>query len=313
MRTVGRNVLGPGLIVLVGLVAGCRDSSRAGLKSTASSPPGAAGIGSAGSSRADYAEQRQQFRTKLLRRGPSPQPGEPLETPFGAQRITYRSGDLTLTAFVDPPPADGRKRPAVLFLHGGFAFGAEDWEMPQPFRAAGYVVMVPVLRGENGQPGAFSAFYDEVDDVVGAAEALAGLPYVDPARIFLSGHSAGGTLALLATMTSKRFRAATSLSGSPDLMNVVREQPELVVFDASNPRELELRSAVVYAGSFQCPVRMYYGSMEFWAADPSARTAALARQRGLDVEAVMVPGDHFSSVPPAIAKSIEFFGKHGSM
>jgi hypothetical protein len=70
--------------------------------------------------------------------------------------------------------------------------------MPQPFRAAGYAVMGPVLCGENGQSDAFGAFGDE-GDIVGAAEA------------------------------------------------------------------------------------------------------------------VMVPGDHFASVPPAIAKSIGSFGKHGSM
>lgn len=296
------------VVAFVGLVAaGCGDRSRSGLTP---GPPAAGGVpqaAPAAPSQQDYAEARKPFRTRLLRRGPPPQKADPLQTPPGAQRITYRSGDLALAAFVDPPPADGRKRPAVLFLHGGFAFGAEDWDMPRPFRSAGYVVMVPVLRGENGQPGAFSAFYDEVDDVLAAADALAGVPYVDSSRLYVCGHSAGGTLALLAAMTSKRFRAAASLSGSPDMMNVVREQPELVVFDASNPQELTLRSAVMYAGSFKCPVRMYYGSTEFWAADPSKRTAALARQRGLDVEAIMVPGDHFTSVPPAIAKSIEFF------
>ena len=46
------------------------------------------------------------------------------------------------------------------------------------------------LRGENGQPGAFSMFYDEVEDVLAAAEYLAKLPDVDPARVFVSGHSA---------------------------------------------------------------------------------------------------------------------------
>ena len=57
-------------------------------------------------------------------------------------------------------------------------------------------------------------FYDEVDDVLAAAEALADLPEVDSGHLYLAGHSAGGTLALLAAMSSQRFRAAASLSGA---------------------------------------------------------------------------------------------------
>lgn len=128
----------------------------------------------------DYAEARKSFQTKLLQTGPSPQPvTEEARIPAGVQKIMYTSGNLQLAAYVDGPPPDGKKRPAVLFLHGGFAFGGDDLEMPQHFRDAGYVVMVPVLRGENGQPGNFTLYYDEVDDVLAAAEALAGLPYVD--------------------------------------------------------------------------------------------------------------------------------------
>ena len=75
---------------------------------------------------ADYAQARKGFHTRLARHGPAPQEWEPLRTPPGAEQIDYRSGDLVLTAFVTPYPGDGRKRPAVLFLHGGFAFGADD-------------------------------------------------------------------------------------------------------------------------------------------------------------------------------------------
>ena len=36
---------------------------------------------------------------------------------------------------------------------------------------------------------------------------LAAQPYVDPARIYLGGHSTGGTLALLVAECSETFRA----------------------------------------------------------------------------------------------------------
>ncbi|MFI5455881.1 MAG: alpha/beta hydrolase family protein [Isosphaerales bacterium] len=255
----------------------------------------------------DFARARKGFKTKLVRQGPSPQPGNSLQTPSGATEIDYRSGDLILTAFVTPDPGDDRRHPAVLFLHGGFAFGGDDWDMPQPYRDAGYVVMIPILRGENGRPGSYTMFYDEVDDVLGAADCLASLPYVDAKRIFVSGHSAGGTLAMLAAMASDRFRAAVSLSGSPDQKANAESQPILISFDRSDPREFQLRSPVAYATSFKCAMRMYFGNQEGWAVVPTQRTATLAKRNGLDVDAIEVSGDHFSSVPEAIRLSIEFF------
>lgn len=255
----------------------------------------------------DYAEARKDFSTKLLRSGPSPQPGEPLATPPGAEAIDYRSGDLTLRAFVTPDPGDGKKRPAVLFLHGGFAFGGDDWEMPRPFRDAGYVVMVPILRGENGQPGTFTLFYDEVGDVLAAAEALARLPHVDPTRLFIAGHSSGGTLTLLSAMAGDRFRAAASLSAGPDQVQHLAGQPELAPFDRSSIREFQMRSPVAFATSFKCPVRLYYGSEEGWARDGNRRTAMLAKKGGIDAETKVLPGDHMSSVPAGIGDAIRFF------
>ncbi len=201
---------------------------------------------------------------------------------------------------------DGTKRGAVLFLHGGFGFGVGHWEMTLPLREAGFIVMIPVLRGENGQAGDFSLFYDELDDVLAATETLASMPDVDPKNIFVEGHSVGGTLAMLAALSSHRFRAAASLSGSPDLSAYLGVSRTSAPFDIS-PTEIRLRSAVAYADSFRCPVRLYCGEDEFWVQGSTLRTAILARQAGLDVEAVEVPGDHFSSIAEAMRKSIVFF------
>src|SRR5262249_38740502 len=149
-------------------------------------------------------------------------------------------------AWVSQPDDPARKQPAVLFLHGGFAFGyPDDWDASKPYRDAGFVVMTPMFRGENGQAGSFSFLYDEVDDALAAAERLSKLPYVDGNRIFIAGPSAGGTVALLAAMTSNRFRAAASFSATPDQVvfcqharNAARDIP----FDIKNVRELEMRS-----------------------------------------------------------------------
>jgi len=120
----------------------------------------------------DYSQARTRFRTKLTRRGPSPQPFESVKPPSGATEVEYRSGELRLRAWLSHPKDETQKHAAVLFLHGGFAFGTADWEVNQPYRDAGYVVFTPMLRGENGQPGAYSFYYDEVADVLAAADYL---------------------------------------------------------------------------------------------------------------------------------------------
>jgi dipeptidyl aminopeptidase/acylaminoacyl peptidase len=256
----------------------------------------------------DYAEARKQFLTKLIRQGPSWQSWKKLTPPAGVSEVEYPSGNLRLKAWINrPTDADKRKHPAVLFIHGGFAFDETDWAMPQPYREAGFIVMTPILRGENGQVGNYTLFYDEVNDVLAAADCLAQQPGVDPEQIYVAGHSAGGTLTLLAALTSKRFKAAASFSGSPDNIQFTRSNNAQVPFDQSDIRELRMRSPVAYPSSFKCPVRLYYGTLELPFRASSERTAMLAKQHGLDVEAVSVPGEHFTEVPAAMRQSIDFF------
>lgn len=258
----------------------------------------------------DYSAAREHFHTALTHRGKSPGRFDALSTPAGATEIEFASGPLTLKAWLFVPASAAETRhPAVLFLHGGFAFGNEDWEMAKPFRDAGFVVLAPRLRAENGQQGSFSLLYDEVEDVLAAAEFLCNEPVVDPERLHLAGHSIGGTLALLASMSSDRFRSVASFSASPDQVVYcklgINEQD--IPFDRSDPTELEMRSPLAFAASFKCPVRMYYGSNEPHFHLSTQRTVEIAREHKLDVAAQRITGDHDSAVPEAMRRSIEFF------
>jgi dipeptidyl aminopeptidase/acylaminoacyl peptidase len=255
----------------------------------------------------DYADARAKFHTKLLHQGPAPQGWQPERPPPGVQEIEYVSGTLRLKAWVNQPAPAGPPKPAVLFLHGGFAFGADDWDQAKPFRDAGFISMLPTLRGENGLPGNYTMFYDEVDDVNAAADSLAKIPGVDSKRLYVAGHSAGGTLTMLAALASTRFRAAASFSGSPDQVAFVRGQEELAPFDQANPREFEMRSPLAYPRSFKCPARFYYGKADFLFRAPTEKLAELAKASGADAEAVSVPGDHFTAVEPAMRQAITFF------
>lgn len=262
----------------------------------------------------DYAEVRKHFRTKLVREGPSPQVELMPKPPEGVEAIEYPSGKLRLKAWIGGHQQRGRKLPAVLFLHGGFAFGQADWEMALPYWTSGFVVMVPMLRGENGLPGTFTFFYDEVSDVLAAADYLSRQPSVDPTRIYLAGHSAGGTLALLGAEATGRFRAVASFDGSPDqqlLYNGSASKPgahQEIVFDPKQLRELQVRSPLAYVNSLKSPARLYHSDeASFIVQLPNQRFVQLANARGLNVASVHVAGTHFSHVPAAMDQSIAFF------
>src|SRR5262249_31632135 len=139
----------------------------------------------------------------------------------------------------------------------------------------------------------------------------------------LAGHSNGGTLTLLTAMTTNRFRAAASFSGSPDqvnwnvvksnMFNYAGDQQAPIPFDEDNRKEFEMRSPLAFPGSFKCPVRLYFGNHEAYFKAVNEKLAELAKKKKLDVEAIEVPGDHITSVTfdaPAIRQCIEFFKKH---
>jgi dipeptidyl aminopeptidase/acylaminoacyl peptidase len=255
----------------------------------------------------DFVAARAAFSTRLLYRGPSPQPFDTERPPAGVHEITYASGSLRLKAWTARPVGDATV-PAVVFAHGGFAYGAEDFEMARPYLDAGFAIITPMVRGENGMPGEYSMFYGEVDDVIAAGEYMRAQPNIDQRRIFLTGHSVGGTLAMLAAQASPIFRASASFSGSPDQITFCEAWSEIVPFDTRDPAEYEMRSPLSYAKSFKAPARLYFATREIYGPDMQV-TAQSARSAGLDVEAAEVRGDHFTAVPEAIARSIAFFNQ----
>ena len=106
-----------------------------------------------------------------------------------------------MAAYASPPPADGKRHPAIIWIFGGFdnSIGEIAWQKGPAandqsaivFREAGILMMYPSLRGGNRNPGFTESFYGEVDDVLAAADYLSKLDYVDTNRIYLGGHSTG--------------------------------------------------------------------------------------------------------------------------
>lgn len=258
----------------------------------------------------DYERERRRFHTKLINKTPAPDKYEPLVAPPGADQIFYRSGyggELELVAWVSRYERTRKPRPAILFLHGGNAIGQGHWLLVKPYIDAGYVVMIPSVRGENGQKGNFSGFYDEVDDVLAASERLLHMPGVDPHRLFLAGHSIGGTLTMLAAMSTHRFRAAVPISGNPDSFAFFNRYPQDIRFDDKNPREFQMRSPVCYAHSFKCPMKVMHGSEEVHFVTRVGLLSKRAHAARVVMDVEVLPGGHNTALPAEIERSMQFF------
>lgn len=249
---------------------------------------------------------RQGFTTNLVRPDKS---GEPPDLPpAGTLLLTSYQGPLgSMAAYVSPSPNDGKKHPAIIWITGGFSnsIGAIAWT-PGPksndqsasgFREAGIVMMYPSLRGGNQSPGYIETFYGEVDDVIAAAKYLAELDYVDPQRIYLGGHSTGGTLVLLVAESTDLFRAAFALG---PVGNVLGYGQDVLPFNMANPKEGQLRAPRLWLNSISRRTFVFEGEKS-----PSnireLRKLASANTNTLVSFHRLPNGSHFSIINPLIS------------
>lgn len=210
-------------------------------------------------------DARRGFVTKLLVREKI---GESVPVPPSAifDLVKYSSSAGELSAYVSHPPSDGKKHPAILWLVGGFSNSiseiawtpgpADNDQSASVFREAGVLMMYPSLRGGNDNPGYIENFYGEVDDVLAARDWLAKQPSVDPARIYLGGHSTGGTLALLCAESSGGFRDVFAFGPVTDPRVYGTKN---LYYEVGNARESELRSPVKWLAAITSPTFVFEG------------------------------------------------------
>ena len=247
-----------------------------------------------------YTQRLAEFHTKLTTTGPAPQDFDQ-EVPFdNVKEIKYQSGDLSLKAWVYTPPGEATApRPALMFLHGGFAFGAGDLEACQIFMDAGYVVMCPMLRGENGNPGAFEMFLGEADDAKAAAEWLAEQPNVDKSRIFVFGHSVGGGVSAMLSLRENVPVQHSGSSGGLYPREVFIGWSDDCPFNYRDQKECEMRTLFGNIQYMKFPHYAYLGSQDAFGAEGRAANAEQAKAGG-QLTVSSAPGDHFSSFEPAL-------------
>jgi dienelactone hydrolase len=247
------------------------------------------------------ATARKGFLTKLrpLVSAPGNPGGENATPPNDAyELVPYRSSVGPLPAYLSPDPKDGQKHPAVLWCKPGNGPLTDIWtprpatddSTPRALREAGIVVMAPLFRGQGNNPAQYSMFYYECDDALAALDHLAALPYVDPSRIYIAGVDTGGTMALLVSQLTGRFRAAFSLGGCPDMEvavdRIVKDkQADQLPFDYRNAREIQVRSPLAFAQSLKTPTWYFEADTD---ASPSPWASA-ALQMGVKTIPVKAP------------------------
>ena len=194
--------------------------------------------------------QKAGFKTSLAT--PNPFEEAPEKPPPKIFELVRYPAPLGKNAAYVSPVRTGEKRPAIVWIHGGFYFGVSSFAWQQAprsndqsasaFREAGIVLMLPSLRGTNDNAGDNECFLGEVEDVIAAGRFLKSRPDVDPERIYLGGHSTGATMVLLTAVSTDLFRATFAFG---PVLSVRDYGNQGCIPDGSSALEVRLRTAGV--------------------------------------------------------------------
>jgi len=189
------------------------------------------------------------------------------------ERFRYARDGFEIDGWVMKPigAEPGRKRPALLNIHGGphAQYGWGFFDEFQVYAGAGYVVIYTNPRGSQGYGEAFSSAVirdwgggDYLDVMAGVNEALRRHDDIDAGRLGVMGGSYGGFLTSWIVGHTGRFRAACSeravndqwgMFGTSDIGHIFN-MVELGALPWDSPKEYLDRSPVTYAKEVTTPL-----------------------------------------------------------
>jgi carboxymethylenebutenolidase len=212
------------------------------------------------------------------------------------QRVTYKSGTLTLVGFVYKPAGAG-PFPAVIWNHGSEqnpGGGPQFDSVAAVFVPAGYVVFAPTRRGHGASEGTYIRNEiervrstqggdaasravvrlletEQLDDQLAGIAFAKKLAYVDTTRLAVAGCSYGGIQTLLAAERGVGFKAAISISpaalsweGNPLLQDrLVKAVPKIniPVLLIQPPKDASLEPSRVLGAEFKRLNKQYTGKI----------------------------------------------------
>lgn len=193
---------------------------------------------------------------------------KPETPPVSWMKLVSYPGPLgPMAGYLSGVPETEERRPAIIWISGGNTAIGDFWS-PQPrandqsaaaFREAGMVVFYPAVRGLNGNHGQIESYFGELDDLVAATRWLKAQPFVDPDRVYLGGHSSGGTMALLASEYASEWAGVVAFGPVTDPQfygeGLWGVQP-VAAKDAAGQR---LRAPIHWLGSITAPTLVLEG------------------------------------------------------
>ena len=242
--------------------------------------------------------------------------------------ITYWSDGLRITGFFGRPKADGIY-PAVIYNRGGYGnHGAlEGWEIV-PFVETNYVAVASQYRGNAGSEGRDEFGGSDINDVMNLVSLLEQLPYVDPERIGMMGHSRGGMMTYLTlkydTISgTDNIKAAATVGGVSDLFMCYETTSYFYnsLFGGGPsdfPDEYRIRSATCWPELIDAPLFIQHGQADNRVSvEQSRKLTELLEKEGKPVELIIYEGDdheltaHDGGLPEALRWFPRYLGKQG--
>ena len=233
------------------------------------------------------------------------------DVPDWVKKVDFKSDGRQLMAWVLIPKKQKRsKMPAVIFAHDSEVLSLDNIDLVKPFVDAGFIVMLPAWRGENGNSGFQEYCFGEVDDAVNAVEYLSERSAVDKGNIFVCGHGIGATIAMLLAESSFNVKKVAACGGNPNLLET--GAADTVPFKTTKV-ELRLRSPAMYVKDINCPLLLLYGDkgkkeLQYLVLAQKMAEDAVKADKSVSVETI-AGSSHSSSISKAIPKMIEFFSK----
>jgi acetyl esterase/lipase len=164
--------------------------------------------------------------------------------------------------------------PALVFVHGGgWSDGDKTWLV---FNASQYGYLMASINYRMYPAARFPAMIEDVKCAIRYLRAHASQYNLDPGRIGVSGHSAGGHLASLAGLAgpdagwdvgpyldqSSRVQAVIPISGPSDLLRPFEEQVRGIIDNAFGPQQLVSGSPLTYVHPNAPPFLIVHGDQD---------------------------------------------------
>jgi dipeptidyl aminopeptidase/acylaminoacyl peptidase len=245
----------------------------------------------------------------------------PIDFPSAHGRTAYAFYYAPLNPGFRPPP--GTLPPLLTLVHGGPTAQASPAYASriQFWTSRGFAVVDVNYGGSSGFGRAYREELNgewgvvDVEDVIAAAHFLGATGRADPARMAISGGSAGGYTVLAALSTSDVFKAGADYYGVSDMTVLARdthkfESRYLDSLIGPLPQAQSVydsRSPLNHLDGFKAPLIVFQGADdEVVPPNQSALIVEALRSRGIPLSYLLFPGEgHGFRKPDTVIRALQ--------